>query len=74
MITERDDLPELQLTVQDRHSPLMLKLQAYLDARLGQYRRKNDSDLPPDQTAALRGRIGELKNLKNLLAAGDSQD
>lgn len=65
------DPTELQLTPRERDSDLWRKLQGVLQARLDLYRRQNDNDLAPDLTANKRGRIQELKNL---LAAGESQD
>jgi hypothetical protein len=74
MTTNTDPL-ELELTHADRNSALMVKLVRNIEARLESYRRRNDGEnLDQVQTASLRGRIAELKQLKNLLAAGESQD
>jgi hypothetical protein len=74
MTTNTDPL-ELELTHADRNSVLMAKLVRHLAARLESHRRKNDGEnLDQVQTASLRGRIAELKQLQNLLAAGESQD
>jgi hypothetical protein len=71
MSTETEDSGELELSRNDRNSPLWLRIEGYLNARIELHRRRNDADLAPDQTARLRGQIAELKNL---LAAGESQD
>ncbi len=68
---DESQLRKLELNDRDLQSELWLKLQPFLQARLAMLRRKNDTDLSPEQTAALRGRIAELKNL---LAAGESRD
>jgi transcription termination factor NusB len=74
MSNDTDPL-ELELSRTERTSLAMTKLVTFLEARLESHRRKNDGEnLDPVQTAVLRGRIAELKQLKNLLAAGDSQD
>lgn len=56
----------------DRRTPAVLKLIAYLEARLVEHRAKNDNPLDADATATLRGRIAELKHLQDLLATGES--
>lgn len=66
-----DSAPSLELTEHDLHSELWQKMLPYLAARLALLRRKNDAQLTPEQTAALRGQITEVKNL---LAAGIPQD
>lgn len=65
------DPTDLVLSLRDRNSETWLKVRTAIEARIEQYRRQNDNDLAPDKTAILRGRIQELKNL---LAAGESQD
>lgn len=60
---------KLELTPEDRNSALWRKIEKLLARRLDSCRRQNDGinvDVP--QTAALRGRIAELKHLRNLLA------
>lgn len=67
-----DTSNDLALTYTDVHSTTWLKVRTFLEVRLDTLRRKNDSiNLTPEQTAVLRGQITELKNL---LAAGVSQD
>lgn len=66
-----DGTPQLELNDRDLQSELWLKLLPYLAARLALLRRKNDTNLTIEQTAALRGQIAEVKNL---LAAGIPQD
>lgn len=75
MSTNNDNPLELELNRTERNSLVMAKLVRHLEARLESNRRKNDGEnLDQVQTAMLRGRIAELKQLLNLLAAGDSQD
>lgn len=66
-----DDHGDLMLNDREMNSPLWLRISEHLRARLERMRIKNDSNLAPEETAMLRGRIAELKNL---LAAGESQD
>lgn len=62
-------MPEgFALTPEERHSALWLRLEKLLAERLDSHRRKNDTAIPPDQTAALRGQITEVKALRKLLA------
>lgn len=69
------DPADLELTHSERNSMLTAKLVRCLQARLEQHRRKNDAEnLTDAQTAALRGRIAELKKILDLLAAGERQD
>lgn len=42
------------------------KLKAHYEERLVELRAKNDTDLDPDKTARLRGRIEEVKYLLDL--------
>lgn len=65
------DPTELSLTDHDRRSATWIKIKAVLEARIDLYRRQNDNELTPERTAALRGKLAELKHL---LAAGESQD
>lgn len=48
------------------------KLARYVGVRLAELREENDQLQPLEQTAALRGRIAELKRLQDLLATGES--
>jgi hypothetical protein len=75
MTTNTDDPLELELNRTELNSMTVDKLRRYLVARLASHRTKNDGEnLDQVQTAVLRGRIAELKQLMNLLAAGESQD
>lgn len=47
----------------ERRTPLWLALQDHLNTRLAELRAQNDGELSPDKTAALRGRIAEVKAL-----------
>jgi len=49
------------LTVEERRSPLFLKLLEHWTNRLEISRMQNDGDRPEIETAKLRGRIAELK-------------
>lgn len=60
------------LDTHERQHGIVLKLAAYLEQRLADQRAKNDNDLTPEETAALRGRIAEVKHLQDLLASGES--
>lgn len=71
MEDEFEKLYELTLKDSEINSPAWRRIEAYLRAQIERYRAKNDKDLPPDETANLRGRIAELNRI---LAAGDSQD
>ncbi len=60
------------LDAHERNSATGTKLKDYLEQRLADHRSLNDDEaLTPDETAALRGRIAEVKNLLNLLATGE---
>lgn len=54
----------------ERHeldNPLWLKLKAHYEARLAELRIQNDSpNMTAEQTAALRGRIAEIKETLRL--------
>lgn len=74
-MSTNDDALELALNRTELNSMVIDKIRRYVTARLESNRRKNDGEnLDQVQTAVLRGRIAELKQLQNLLAAGDSQD
>jgi hypothetical protein len=70
-MSQQPDLTDLTLSERDRISDVWLRLRERLLARLDLLRRQNDHEMTPEKTAQLRGRIAELKNL---LAAGESQD
>jgi hypothetical protein len=74
-MSTNDDALTLELNRTELNSLVIDKVRRYVAARLESTRRKNDGEnLDQVQTAVLRGRIAELKQLQNLLAAGDSQD
>lgn len=54
------------LTEADRHSPVWLKLEKYLEDELRKARLRNDGDLNSEETARLRGKISMLKVLLDL--------
>jgi len=56
-------MSDFRLTDIDRNTPLWLALRAHLERRLESQRAKNDTDLSPDETAKVRGRIAEIKAL-----------
>lgn len=51
----------MRIEPHEMRSALWLKLQAHYSAQLDMLRRKNDGDMPPDQTQRLRGRIAQVK-------------
>jgi hypothetical protein len=55
----------------ERRSATALKLAAHLEQRLAETRAYNDNDMPPEETARVRGQIAELKHLQDLLATGE---
>lgn len=60
------------LDTHERRSAAGVKLAEYLEQRLADHRAMNDDEKNTDvETAVLRGRIAELKNLLNLLATGE---
>lgn len=58
-----NEVEDFKLTATELHSQLWMRLQPYLEARLSVHRIKNDGNLSPDETAKLRGRIGEINHL-----------
>ncbi len=58
---------EPALTQEERHSSLAIKMEKYLSARIDGLRKQNDGDRNAEETAKLRGRIAELKILRDLL-------
>lgn len=57
-----------QLTYGDLQSVSAGKLRRHVENKLQSLRVKNDSDLDPTATAALRGELKAYKDLRNLLA------
>ena len=58
---------EPPLTQEELHSSLWVKLEHYLSRRVDGLRKQNDGDRSPEETAKLRGRIAELKIVRELL-------
>lgn len=58
----------------ERKSELWLKLKKHYEERLAQMRRKNDNDLNERDTAELRGRIKEIKELLDMERVPDPQE
>jgi len=56
----------MNLTIEERRSPLWRKLNEYFERRLSEMRKQNDGDKSETDTANLRGRIAELKLLIQL--------
>lgn len=57
------DMKELKLTTVDIQSAVWQKVVAITERRIDMLRRKNDNDKDSIETAKLRGRIAECKNL-----------
>lgn len=55
-----------KLTSHERINPLWRRIEQHLEDRLAVLRAKNDSDLDPNETARLRGRILEIKSLLDI--------
>lgn len=60
------------LDTYDLRTPATIKALAYVEERLAECRAMNDNLQDADKTAFLRGRIAELKHIKDLLATGAS--
>lgn len=59
--------PEVfELTKQERESSVWKKLEAHYKGRLELRRTQNDGDKSAEETAKLRGRIAEIKELLGL--------
>ena len=56
----------MRITVQERQSPLWLKLQEHYAQRLRSLDQQNRGHLDPIQTQYVRGRIAEVEALLNL--------
>ena len=57
----------MKFTEQEIHGSAVMKVRAYLDDRLNKHRIENDKDKSSDETARLRGRIMEIKELQRLV-------
>lgn len=60
------DAADFALTDTERNSALWLRLSEHLRDRLAQHRARNDNAQPLEDTAALRGRIAEVKAILSL--------
>jgi len=58
----------LKLLPEDFTSPAILRLKAIYEERLAECRVKNDNRLDAEETARLRGRIFEVRNLLALVS------
>lgn len=63
------ELEDFKLTESERHSACWIRLKEYLEEKLAEYRRKNDSSLSHEETMKIRGKIHALKDL---LEVGES--
>ena len=57
---------EFDLSAVERTGSVWVKCEAFLKDRLQRLREKNDRDLPPIETAQVRGEIAALKALLRL--------
>lgn len=62
-IRQCTEMTELKLTLDEIQSPLWLKLRAYLEDRRDDHRMRNDAALGEVETAKIRGRIAEIKEI-----------
>ena len=58
----------MKLLPEDYTHPAILRLKVIYEERLADYRVKNDNRLNADETARLRGRIFEVRNLLALVS------
>ena len=54
------------MTLEEKHSAVWMKLKEVLNEQLELLRRQNDTDKSETETAFLRGRITEIKNILSL--------
>ena len=66
-----DNSDELILTDAEIHGPLWIRIEQHLVARLARLRARNDNALTLEETNYTRG---EIRAVKNLLAAGADRD
>ena len=59
-------LTSVKLTQAERDHPIWQDIKKRLELRLQSCRESNDTDLTPEKTARMRGRIEELKYLLSL--------
>jgi len=64
----------MNLTVEERTSPLWRKIKEHLEARITGLRTANDGFLDEIETARVRGRIAEAKGLINLESTAQAPD
>lgn len=62
------------LTIEEKRSSLLRKLQEYAEERLETLRKENDADKSDLDTAKIRGRIAELKFLISLFSEPAKKD
>lgn len=56
----------MKLEKHETQTPLWMKIEEHLKARIETLRRMNDADLDPAKTARIRGRIAEARRLLSL--------
>ena len=56
----------MKLSEGERMSALWRKLEQHLTDRLATLRARNDGNLPPDETAKVRGQIAEVKSFLDI--------
>lgn len=47
----------------DRRSPVWLRIKEQIEKRIAGFHKQLEQDMPPDQTAVLRGRIRSLRDV-----------
>lgn len=57
----------------ERSSFLLKKIKDHIETRISELRKKNDNDLEEKETARMRGRLAELKELLRLLGDNDKK-
>lgn len=60
----------MNITERDKLAPWWLEMKTDLEARLSKLRADNDKAMPIEETAALRGRIAEVKRIIDSLGMG----
>jgi hypothetical protein len=59
-------MSDFNLTDAERISPVWARVKEIIEDRIAKHRIANDGDKSPEDTAKLRGRIAELKDLLKL--------